>query len=133
MNFYYATTLLLLTHQGTGFAPLNTYHSKNTKQLLPSAREKGQLNLLQNLDFGILKSSKIYSTAVPSDELKQEVDINVEEPKHLFLNEAIPYSELTIGVAKETFDGECRVSQSPDSVKKLVNAGFDVVVQAGGT
>lgn len=131
MNFYYATTLLLLTHQGTGFAPLNTYHSKNTKQLLPSAREKGQLNLLQNLGFGILKSSEIYSTAVPSDELKQEVDINVEEPKHLFLNEAIPYSELTIGVAKETFDGECRVSQSPDSVKKLVNAGFDVVVQAG--
>ncbi len=45
----------------------------------------------------------------------------------------IPYSELTIGVLKETFPGENRVSQTPDSVKGLVNAGFTVVVEAGGT
>jgi len=44
----------------------------------------------------------------------------------------IPYSDLTIGVLKETFPGENRVSQTPDSVQGLVKAGFHVVVEAGG-
>ncbi|KAL3914860.1 MAG: hypothetical protein SGILL_005916 [Bacillariaceae sp.] len=46
-------------------------------------------------------------------------------------DDAVPYSELTIGVVKETFPGENRVSQTPDSVANLVKAGFTVVVQAG--
>ncbi len=45
----------------------------------------------------------------------------------------IPYSELTIGVLKETYPGENRVSQTPDSVLGLVKAGFTVLVEAGGT
>jgi hypothetical protein len=49
------------------------------------------------------------------------------------LGEAIPYSELTVGVFKETFPGENRVSQTPDSVANLIKEGFTVVVQAGGT
>lgn len=44
----------------------------------------------------------------------------------------IPYSELTIGIVKETFKGENRVSQTPDSVRGLVKAGFTVIVQSGG-
>ena len=44
----------------------------------------------------------------------------------------IPYEDLTIGVMKETFNGENRVSQTPDSVASLIKAGFNVVVQAGG-
>ena len=44
----------------------------------------------------------------------------------------IPYSELTIGIVKETFKGENRVSQTPDSVQGLVKAGFTVIVQSGG-
>ena len=47
-------------------------------------------------------------------------------------NAAIPYEELFIGVLKETFPGEKRVSQSPDSVSSLVKSGFNVVVQSGG-
>lgn len=47
-------------------------------------------------------------------------------------NDAIPYADLTIGVLKETFSGEKRVSQSPDSVASLVKSGFNVVVQSGG-
>jgi NAD(P) transhydrogenase len=43
----------------------------------------------------------------------------------------IPYSELTIGIAKETFKGENRVSQTPESVRGLVKAGFTVVVESG--
>lgn len=44
----------------------------------------------------------------------------------------IPYSELTIGVLKETYPGENRVSQTPDSVQNLVKAGLTVIVEAGG-
>lgn len=49
----------------------------------------------------------------------------------LLLGEAIPYEQLTIGVLKEDFAGENRVSQTPESVKGLIDAGFTVVVQAG--
>jgi hypothetical protein len=45
----------------------------------------------------------------------------------------IPYEKLTIGVIKETFPGENRISQTPDSIRSLVKEGFNVVVQAGGT
>ena len=36
----------------------------------------------------------------------------------------VPYSQMSIGVPKETFALERRVSQTPESVKKLVDAGF---------
>jgi len=43
----------------------------------------------------------------------------------------IPYSDLTIGVLKETFKGENRVSISPESASMLIKEGFNVVVQNG--
>lgn len=55
----------------------------------------------------------------------------LEDSEHDFLGEPIPYSELTIGVLKETFPGENRVSQTPDSIKTLVKDGFTVVVEQG--
>mmetsp|Transcript_29336 Transcript_29336/g.45621 ORF Transcript_29336/g.45621 Transcript_29336/m.45621 type:complete len:1123 (+) Transcript_29336:90-3458(+) len=77
-------------------------------------------------------TSKVFSTSVPAEEKQQGVDVDIiMEPQGKFLGDPIPYSELTIGVMKETYPGECRVSQSPESVKTLVDAGFDVVVQAG--
>lgn len=45
---------------------------------------------------------------------------------------SIPYSELTIGIVTETFDGENRVSATPDSVTNLIKSGFTVIVQSGG-
>jgi NAD(P) transhydrogenase len=42
-----------------------------------------------------------------------------------------PYDQLTIGVVKETAKNERRVSQTPESVAKLVKAGFNVKVEAG--
>ena len=38
------------------------------------------------------------------------------------------YEDMTIGVPKETFPLERRVSQTPESVEKLVKAGFAVKV-----
>ena len=82
--------------------------------------------------------TRIASTATPADEMQQSSsssdtnDVSMDvAPKHQFLGEGIPYSDITIGVMKETYPGECRVSQTPDTVKKLVDAGFDVVVQSG--
>jgi NAD(P) transhydrogenase len=43
----------------------------------------------------------------------------------------VPYGEMTIGVPKETAHLERRVAQSPESVGKLVKAGFNVVVERG--
>ena len=44
---------------------------------------------------------------------------------------AIPYSDLTIGVVKETADLDDRVAQSPESAALLTKAGFKVNVEKG--
>jgi hypothetical protein len=48
------------------------------------------------------------------------------------LGPTVPYNDMTIGVLKETFPGENRVSLTPDSVALLTKAGFHVLVQNGG-
>ena len=54
------------------------------------------------------------------------------EPKPHYLGQPTPYEEITVGVMKETYPGETRVSLSPDAVGLLTKAGFDVVVETGG-
>ena len=76
----------------------------------------------------------IYAT-IEDDKTESIADVPLKKEeaassKSIFA--AIPYSELTIGVVKETFDGENRVSQTPDSVANLIKAGFAVIVQSGG-
>ena len=44
----------------------------------------------------------------------------------------IPYSRLTVGVLKETYPGENRVSLAPSNVRTLLDAGLKVVVESGG-
>ena len=85
------------------------------------------------------KHSKLISYATVEEETKGSLDDEQPASKFLedpdaprLLGEPIPYSELTIGVLKETFPGENRVSQTPDSVHSLVKEGFTVVVEAGG-
>ena len=51
---------------------------------------------------------------------------------HQILGSPIPYSDITIGVLKEDYQNENRVSVAPDSVKMLVDAGLNVVVESGG-
>lgn len=47
------------------------------------------------------------------------------------LGTPIPYGELTVGVLKESYPGENRVSVAPDSVRMLVDAGLNVAVESG--
>ena len=44
----------------------------------------------------------------------------------------MPYSSLTVGVMRECYRGENRVSLTPINVKMLVDAGMQVVVESGG-
>ena len=55
-----------------------------------------------------------------------------ESQESKILGQPIPYGELTIGVMRETYKGENRVSLSPDAVGLLTKAGLDVVVESGG-
>lgn len=55
-----------------------------------------------------------------------------ESSSNELVGSPVLYEDLTIGVMRETFPGEKRVSQSPDSVAALVKAGFNVIVQSGG-
>jgi NAD(P) transhydrogenase len=48
-----------------------------------------------------------------------------------FRGEEIPIKNLTIGVPKETFQGEKRVALTPANVTQLIKAGFTVVVEKG--
>ena len=83
--------------------------------------------------------SKLYSTLSDEKETKSK-STTAFDPADEFTGEApskilggkIPYSELTIGVLKETYPGENRVSVAPESAKMLVDAGFSVVVESGG-
>lgn len=83
------------------------------------------------------KGSHIFVAAPVQDRQISKEDgvskaFNLDESSRI-LGQPIPYEELTIGVMKETFPGENRVSQTPDSVQSLIKAGFQVVVQEGGT
>ena len=74
-----------------------------------------------------------FTATLSEDALEEKTAVaRFEEEGNRILGQPIPYDQLTIGVMKETFKGENRVSQSPDSVKMLIKEGFNVVVQAGG-
>jgi NAD(P) transhydrogenase len=82
-----------------------------------------------------LARPKTISLKSPLSATTLEPDVTAavfEQEENRILGQPIPYDELTIGVMKETFKGENRVSQTPDSVKMLIKEGFNVVVQAGG-
>lgn len=73
-----------------------------------------------------------YATVEKTEEVGEVLDDSSEPGASNLLGAAVPYSELTIGVLKETYKGENRVSQTPDSVRSLVKEGLTVVVEAGG-
>jgi NAD(P) transhydrogenase len=111
---------------------------------IPSRQTAFQNNQFQKIQRRRLTTS-IYATV--EDEQKKGSDKDTpNDDAPAFISDAfnkddaeealtffspIPYSKLTIGIVKETFKGENRVSQTPDSVKGLVAAGFTVIVESG--
>jgi len=84
--------------------------------------------------YSVVQAPIHFATPIKRDESVKDDAVlkEFQESPPKILGEAFPYSDLTIGVLKETYDLENRVSQSPDSVKMLVKAGFNVVVEEGG-
>lgn len=80
------------------------------------------------------RGAKFFATTVSKEEVVEEEKSAsiLDLPDSHILGQPTPYDQLTIGVMKETYNGENRVSQTPDSVKMLIKEGFHVVVQAGG-
>ncbi len=85
--------------------------------------------------------SQLYSTVADEREsVEQSKTPAGFDPAHEFtgvapskiLGDKIPYSQLTVGVLKETYPGENRVSIAPESAKVLVDAGFSVIVESQG-
>jgi hypothetical protein len=68
---------------------------------------------------------------------QQEIDVSSSSTpallvKGMKVGPPVPYSRLTVGVLKETYPGENRVSLAPVNVRTLVDAGLKVVVESGG-
>ena len=57
--------------------------------------------------------------------------VNLVAPAAAVGVSGIPYSSLTVGVAKETDAAEARVSITPESAALLIKAGLSVVVESG--
>ena len=119
--------LFLLLVPADAFAPLQTTARQVTTTSSPS-------------------SLSIRFATIPEKDELQQVDIDAKtngaddstssafnRVSSSLFDQGVPYEELTVGVLKEEEQGENRVSQSPDTVKNLVKAGFTVVVERGGT
>ena len=110
---------------------------------LPSTHHRHHvINKLQNGS----SSSALYSTLEKKPKSSSDVEDNFPNPEDVaalttpeeqpstknILGSPIPYEDLTIGILKESYPGENRVSVAPESVKLLIDAGLNVVVESGG-
>ena len=136
-NLLKGATLVVLVStycQGFNIAPnrasqVISWSTRSSGFSSPSQSSK-QLNHISKLYSSVadgkeVEKSTSYATFDPADEF------NAEAPAKI-IGRKIPYSELTIGVLKENYPGENRVSIAPESAKTLVDAGFSVVVESGG-
>ena len=144
-KFHFVVTILVAT-TAAAFAPSKTttatrisfvaqrHHKQTLRQQAPPVPVLQPLWATLEEDATADKDKK----AAKADSFIQESfaddsDAVVITKDSTLLGPAIPYADLTIGVLKEVFDGENRVSQTPDSVRSLTKAGLNVVVEKGGT
>ena len=113
---------------------------------LPSTHQRH--HVINKLHSRRSSSSALYSTLEkkPKSSSDVEEEDNFPNPEDVaalttpsdepstknILGSPIPYEDLTIGILKESYPGENRVSVAPESVKLLVDAGLNVVVESGG-
>lgn len=135
-----AASLLATTVQdGYAWAPSTLSSRATTKTATPNRRNQGMHYVPQLPNsytspplYATVEERQVTSSNSANEDASTVKAILDRAPTKI-LGGAIPYSELSIGVLKETYPGENRVSQTPDSVKNLVKAGFTVIVQSGGT
>ena len=107
-------------------------------QIRPTTRTPSKTSVCATLEDEQKERSEAKTPGNDDKSLSSSVDSisdafnKDDESEALTFFSPIPYEELTIGIVKETFKGENRVSQTPDSVRGLVKAGFTVIVESGG-
>ena len=97
-NPIFLTTSLLLHDLSSGFTP--SIAPLAARQVVSTSRS-----------FAALKVGKSVDDKKTTSRTEDSVGGAFEDTESKFLGQPIPYSELTIGVLKETFKGENRVSQ----------------------
>lgn len=144
-----AAVFAAITYSADSFN-LPTSSSHHPPKLIGSSRVTNNNNLILpsfTTSHHELPSTRLYSTlekpksaessassedsSIPSS-TPPEPEPEPEPTPNKILGEPIPYSDLTIGILKESYPGENRVSVAPESVKMLVDAGLKVVVESGG-
>lgn len=117
----------------------------SNKHSFPTTTTKSKLAPLYSTKSNDEKSTAAGTTSSESTPLPHHTDKELvvgggeqdilaafQQPKtSKILSSPIPYSKLTIGIMKETFPGENRVSITPESASVLIKEGFHVVVQSG--
>ena len=137
MKLTFAYQIVCLTAAVSAFSVTKAPIRLHGLTSLPNTNPKSLKNIHKSFDLSNNeKSTYTYPLFSAVSDETSSVDKSKDPIQDLksrrILGEPIPYSDLTIGVMKETFPGENRVSQSPESVALLVKAGFDVVVESGG-
>ena len=118
-----ARSILVLAAIAEGFQPL----------IRSPTRYHGVPSLSIKSEFFRPSTIRLGATIERRDTAHQPtIDAPVEPNARRILGQPIPYSELTVGILAEEFEGENRVSQTPDSVLTLTKAGIRVLVQEGG-
>ena len=79
-----------------------------------------------------LRSAKpLIDAAAPSRSVLKSLERTCAAAAAKPAPKGIPFSELSVGVPKETFDNEKRVALSPAAAAALIKNGFSVNVEAG--
>jgi NAD(P) transhydrogenase len=107
-------------------------HIKSPR-LLPATTKAISLHVGQQRYFRVGKRERtaryrLYTPIVATATTPQTV---TSDPTPLS-SKSVNYSALSIGVPKETYPGECRVSLTPAGVSSLLKAGFKYVVVESG-
>jgi hypothetical protein len=122
---------LLAGHPTSAWAPTGIATSRNLPRLLTNVGSRSSTSPRLYVSGNDVEQDKKEGVA-PSDKTSDSFVSATGGSSSKNWNEPIPYADLTIGVLKENFPGENRVSQTPDSIQNLIKAGFTVVVEAGG-
>lgn len=91
----------------------------------------GALNLRQLRHHGQLSTrprriQQVVPMDMASTKASSEKDVRAATHASSWDSTPVPYSDITVGVPKESLAGERRVAQTPTSVTALTKAGFHV-------
>jgi NAD(P) transhydrogenase len=113
------------------FATHGLQHEIHTKQFVQPTAIIQNLHRLRPLCLQ-QRSTKVQSTAVTRHASHAAAEPHDEEIPTSPPFSAGPYSNLTIGVPKESYPGERRVAITPQNVKLLLKKGFSrVLIERG--